>query len=265
MRGGSSPASAARMIATALSESACASAGSNGHDLVVERLAVLVERGEERDAELHVGHVELDLGEVDRLREPHAALHEVGPGLRVQRLVLPERRPADADRRAGDDHPVDVAAQPAAGGLEAELAAVGALVAQVEPGLAQPADRHRLEGVAGVEDAQDRPVEVGARVLRRVGDLVDQLPLAGLADPAAAEIVARGLAAVPRHQRRVDVGVHRIGRRRGRRPRTDRPRAVVEVDHRDGDLRTESRRPRTDRAAAPVAASPPGSRRRRPR
>ena len=40
------------------------------HDLVVERLAVLVERGEERDAELHVGHVELDLGEVDRLREP---------------------------------------------------------------------------------------------------------------------------------------------------------------------------------------------------
>ena len=30
MRGGSSPASAARMIATALSESACASAGSKG-------------------------------------------------------------------------------------------------------------------------------------------------------------------------------------------------------------------------------------------
>ena len=83
-------------------------------------------------------------------------------------------------------------------------AAVRRCVAQVEPRGAQPADRERLELVAGVEDAQDRAVEVVAVVLRRMGDLVDQLAGAGLADPAAAEVVPRTLPPVTLDQSSVD-------------------------------------------------------------
>ena len=70
MRGGSSPASAARMIVDGLVGERLRLGRLERDDLVMERLGVLVERGEERDAELHVGHVDLELGEVDRLREP---------------------------------------------------------------------------------------------------------------------------------------------------------------------------------------------------
>ena len=114
--------------------------------------------------------------------------------------MLEESRPADADVRSRDDDAIGVAAQPAARGAETELLAIGAAATQVEAGLAQPADAERLELVAGVEHAQDAGAEVAARVLRRVGDLVDQLPRAGLADAAAAEVVARALAAVAGHQ-----------------------------------------------------------------
>ena len=69
-----------------------------------------------------------------------------------------------------------------------------------KPGLPQPADRERLERVPGIEDPQDRALEIGPRVLGRVGELVDELAVAGLADPAAAEIVARALPAVPRRR-----------------------------------------------------------------
>ena len=133
MRGGNSPASAARMMSTALSESACAAAGIERDDLVMERLGVLVERGEQRRAEIHVGHVDLELGVVDRLGELDAALDEIGPGLGVERLVLEQRRPGDPDVGSGDDHAVDMSADAAVRDREAELPPSCALSRRSKP------------------------------------------------------------------------------------------------------------------------------------
>ena len=104
------------------------------HGLVVERLGVLVHGREQRVAELHVGHVELDLPVIDRLRGAQTPLDGVGPGPRVERLVLPERGPGEADIGPGGDDAVDMTAQPSAGGREAELVAVAAGGAQIEAG-----------------------------------------------------------------------------------------------------------------------------------
>ena len=145
-----------------------------GDDLVVELLGVLVHRREQGDLELHVGHVELALGEVDRLGLPEPALDQVGPGPLVQRLVLEQRRPDDADVGTADDHAVDVAAQAPAGDAEAELPAVTATGAQIEPGRLQPANRQVLELVTGIEDPQQSAVEVLAVVDRRERDLVGE-------------------------------------------------------------------------------------------
>ncbi len=128
---------------------------------MVQRLAVLVERREQRLAELEIGHVELDLGEVDGLGLAQPVLGQMRPGPGIQRLVLPERRPGDADIRSVDDDAVDMAAQPAAGRHEAELAAIAALGPEHEAGGPQPARRQHLELVADIEDAQHPAVEVG--------------------------------------------------------------------------------------------------------
>ena len=177
----------------------------------MQRQRVAVQRGEQRHLELEVGHVELHLGEVDRLRLAQAVLDQVVPRLLAERLVLPKRGPADADIGPGDDDAVGMAAQLSAGGGKAELPAIGAAIAQIEAGLAQPADGQRLELVPGIEDAQDAAVEVPAGILRRVGHLVDQLAGAGLADAAAAEIVARALPLVARDQRGIDMRVDERG------------------------------------------------------
>jgi hypothetical protein len=163
------------------------------YDLVVKLLGVLVHRRQHGDLELHVRHVELTLGEVDRLRLPEAALDQVGPGALVQRFVLEQRGPDDADVGPADDRAVDVAAHPAACDAEAELAAVAATGAQVEPCGLQPAGRQVLEPMAGIEDPEPRAIEVLAAVHRRERDLVGQPPRAWLADPAAAEVGARRL------------------------------------------------------------------------
>ena len=54
---------------------------------------------------------------------------------------------------------VDVTAQPAARYAEAELAAVAAACAQVEPGRLQPADGQVLELVTGIEDPKQPAAE----------------------------------------------------------------------------------------------------------
>jgi len=171
---------------------------------LLKRLGILVERRDEGSLQLQIAHVELDLREVDRLGGAQATLDEVVPGFGIERFVLPEHRPAQADIGAGDDHAINVATQFAARRLEPELSAVGALCAKVEPRAAQPADRKRLELVAGVEDAQDRTIKILSFVLGRMGHLVDEPARAGLADPAAAEIVARPLTPVARHESLVD-------------------------------------------------------------
>jgi hypothetical protein len=146
--------------------------------------------------------------------------------------VLPENRPGEAHLRAADDHPVDMAADATARGLEAELAAVARLGAQIEPGQPQPADGEILEDMAGGEDAQAPPLELLAGIGRRVGHLVDEAARAGLADPAGAEIVAGPLASALGHEgvveQRVDPGAERRGRVHG--AAVDEARAVVEID-----------------------------------
>src|SRR5690606_8192580 len=181
--------------------------------------------------QLQVAQVELDLREVDRLGGAQATLDQVVPGFGVQRLVLPEHGPAQADIGAGDDHAVDVAAQLAARRLEPELSAVGALGAKVEARAAQPADGERLELVAGVEDAQDRAIEIPSLILGRMGHLVDELARAGLADPAAAEIVALLLPPIACDLRRIDQGIDPIGHAdRVADAAIDEAGAVVEID-----------------------------------
>ena len=68
MRGSSSRASAARMTVDGLVGERLRVRRVEGDELVVERLGVLVERGEQRALEREVGHVDLELGAVDRLR-----------------------------------------------------------------------------------------------------------------------------------------------------------------------------------------------------
>ena len=100
--GGRSLASAARMMSAALSESACATWGTKRDLLVMEFLRILVEAGEQRDLQLHVGHVELQLSVVDRLGQLDAALDDVGPGFmpsapcarRVLATAMPTSGPA---------------------------------------------------------------------------------------------------------------------------------------------------------------------------
>ena len=58
--------------------------------------------------------------------------------------------------------------------------------------------------MSGVEDAQRLTVETFSFIDRHIGEFVDELACAGLADAAAAEIVARTLLAVLLDQRAVD-------------------------------------------------------------
>jgi hypothetical protein len=97
--------------------------------------------------------------------------------------------------------------QPPAGDAEPELLAVPVARAQIEAGSAQPAYGQILELVAGVEDPQQPTIELLARVLGRQGDLVRKPPGAGLADPAAAQVVSRRLRPAGGLQRPVDQGV----------------------------------------------------------
>jgi hypothetical protein len=160
MRGGSSPAATARKDVDGLVGKRLCFSGVEGDHLVVERLAVLVQGAEQRGADLHVGHVDLDLREVERLCGAKAALDDVVPGFRVESLVFPQRRPGDADVGPGDNHAVDMAAQPPAGRCKPELAAVAALRPEIEPAGAEPLDRQRLETVSGFEHPQHGAVEV---------------------------------------------------------------------------------------------------------
>ena len=88
-----------------------------------------------------------------------------------------------------------MAADAAAGDREAELVtvrpvALAGVEIEARP-TAQPADGEVLERMADGEDAQRPAVELGALVLGRLGVLELQRPLAGHAEPRAAEIVAR--------------------------------------------------------------------------
>src|SRR5690606_38771108 len=148
-----------------------------------------------------------------------------------ERLVLPEHGPVQTDIGASDDHAVDMAAQSPARRREPELSAVRALGAKVEARAAQPADGERLELVAGVEDAQDRAIEFPSLILGRMGHLVDELARAGLADPAAPEIIARRLPTIACDERRIDQRIDPIGHAdRVADAAIDEAGAVVEID-----------------------------------
>jgi hypothetical protein len=71
------------------------------------------------------------LNEVDRLGGTQSSLDEIAPGLGVERLVLPQRRPGNADVGPGDDDAIDVPTDSAAGCLEAELLAITAVGAKI--------------------------------------------------------------------------------------------------------------------------------------
>ena len=58
--------------------------------------------------------------------------------------------------------------------------------------------------MAGIEDPQQSTTEAHALVDRGVCDLVRQAPRTGLADPAAAEVVARRLGPVLSLERCID-------------------------------------------------------------
>ena len=97
MRGSNSRASTERMTVTARSDSACASAGIEGDQLRIEPHCVAVERDEQRVLDRQIGHVDLDLRPIDRLRALDAALHGVLPGRGRQRLVLEQDRVGHAE------------------------------------------------------------------------------------------------------------------------------------------------------------------------
>ena len=121
--------------------------------------------------------------------------------------MLEQGRPGDADIGPGHDDAVDVAAHPAAGGDEAELLAVAPVGTKVEACSPEPSDRERLEMVPHVEDAQRAAIEALVGIDRRMHHLVHQLAGARLADPAAAEVVARLLLRMAIEQRPIDQGV----------------------------------------------------------
>ena len=230
--------------------------------------AVPVQRRQQRHLEVEVGHVELDLREIDRLGLAQASFHDVVPRLHAERLVLEQGRPCDANIGPADDDAIGMTTQSAARGDEAELLAVGAPVAQIEPGSTEPADRKFLEHVAGGEDAQDAAVEVAARVLRRVGDLVDQLAGAVLADAAAAEVVAWLLPLIAGYECGIDVHVDADGDVAVsgpiRRSAIDQAGLVVQVQQHDCVPKMGSGR-RSGLGLRPGAAWRPGTRRHRPR
>ena len=118
--------------------------------------------------------------------------------------MLEQDRPTHAEIGAVDDHAVDVTADAPAGDREAELFAVPPFVAQVEAREPQPADGHVFELMPGLEDAEHPTVEAFSVIDRRIGEFEDKLACAGLANAAAAEIVARRLLAVLLDQRAVD-------------------------------------------------------------
>ncbi len=121
--------------------------------------------------------------------------------------MLEQRWPGDADIGSGDDDAVDVTSNPAAGGDEAELLAVASVGAEVEACSPEPSDRERLELVTDVEDAQRSAIEALVGIDRRMHHLVHQLAGARLADPAAAEVVARLLLRMTIEQRPIDQAV----------------------------------------------------------
>lgn len=71
--------------------------------------------------------------------------------------MFPKCGPSNADIRSGDNHAVNMSAQLAAGRLKSELRPVLPFVAKIKSRAAQPADRERLELMAGIEDAQHLP------------------------------------------------------------------------------------------------------------
>ena len=106
--------------------------------------------------------------------------------------MLEQSRPSDADVGAANDRTVDVTAEAPPATLKPNCRP-STSGAQVEPGRLQPANGQVLELVAGIEDPQQPAVELLAVVDRRERDLVGEPAGARLADPAAAEIVARRL------------------------------------------------------------------------
>ena len=96
--------------------------------------------------------------------------------------MLEQGGPLDPDLGPADDHAVDVAAQPAAGGAEAELPAGPVTRAQLEAGGQEPGDGQVLEGVPDREDPQRPAVEPAVGVMLGAQILVGQAPRAGLAD-----------------------------------------------------------------------------------
>jgi hypothetical protein len=145
--------------------------------------------------------------------------------------VLEQRGPDDPDVGSGHDRAVDVASDPPARDAEAVLAAVTCPGAQVKPGRLQPANGQVLELVSGVEDAEQPAGELFAVVHRRERDLVGEPADARLADPAAAEIIARRPRPVLRLERCVDQRVDPdAGIAHGRRRAVDETRARVQVD-----------------------------------
>ena len=118
-------------------------------------------------------------------------------------------------------------------GLEAELAAVRALGAQVEPGDPEPARDDVLGPVARLEDAQRARRELLALVLGHREEVVLDLAQAIAAETRGTDIGARALGAMARGQRHVDGGGHGFGNGRARRAgAVKETRTMVEVDHR---------------------------------
>jgi hypothetical protein len=140
--------------------------------------------------------------------------------------------PNDPNVGAGHDHTIDMSANAPIRDREAKLPSIPPFIAEVETGGAQPANGQRLELMSGVEDAERLTVEAFPGIDRCIGEFVDELACAGLADAAAAEIVARTLLAVLRYQRAVDQRIDALaGRPAPSLAAIHKTRSRIEVDH----------------------------------
>ena len=125
-----------------------------------------------------------------------------------------------------------MAFEPARHGLEAELAAIGAFGAQVEPGDPEPARDDVLGPVASLEYPQDARFELLALVLGDSEIVELDLVQAVAPEPRGTDIGAGALGAIARRQRGINGSRYGGGDRWTRRILAiEATRAMVQVDH----------------------------------
>ncbi|WP_347267745.1 hypothetical protein [Paracoccus sp. (in: a-proteobacteria)] len=122
--------------------------------------------------------------------------------------------------------------EPARHGREAELAAIGAFGAQVEPGDPEPARDNVLGAMACIEDPQDARFELLSLVLGDSEIVELDLAQTGAPEPRGTDIGAGALGAISRRQGAIDRGRDGGGDRRSRCVLAiEATRAMVQVDH----------------------------------